>query len=179
MPDHVTIPINGGAHAIIDLADAPLIEANRWNLHRNGYAVRYTRINGRNASVYMHRVLLGLEYGDPRHTDHINRIRLDNRRANLRVVTAAENLQNNSGQPYASSQHRGVSRCNRDGRWRAYAHHEGKHVNLGRYDCELDAAAIVEAFRLAHLPFSIPIEGVMPAGRCVCRRCREATAITA
>jgi hypothetical protein len=43
------------------------------------------------------RAILGLEAGDVRQCDHINRDTLDNRRANLRMATVLENAHNRGG----------------------------------------------------------------------------------
>ena len=68
-------------HTLIDDADARLADFT-WRLGRTGYAVRW-RDGG---TIYLHREVLGLERGDGLEADHVNRDRLDNRRANLRAA---------------------------------------------------------------------------------------------
>jgi len=73
----------------------------------HGYAVRNTRRGGKNGTLYMHRVVIGETGGLP--VDHINHDSLDNRRANLRAVTVAENTANRKPE-----EQRGVcSECSR------------------------------------------------------------------
>lgn len=84
------------AFTIVDAADARWLLEHRWGLGSDGYATR--RRPG--VAIRMHREILGLAAGDGRHTDHINRDKLDNRRANLRVVTAAQNMQNRPSVPW-------------------------------------------------------------------------------
>lgn len=48
--------------------------------------------------VQMHRVILGLNFGDPRLVDHIDKDTLNNRRANLRIVTPRQNGENRRDQ---------------------------------------------------------------------------------
>ncbi len=74
--------------------------------------------------------------------DHKNCVRLDNTRANLRVVTIAQNQQNKLPRQGSSSAYVGVSFCNN--RWKASL----SGVCLGRFDLESHAAfAYDEAVR--------------------------------
>lgn len=77
------------AYALIDAADLPLVESQPWHLDGAGYAATNIRVEGKWQTAKMHRVLLGLTRGDRLEADHINRDRLDNRRANLRVLPKA------------------------------------------------------------------------------------------
>lgn len=135
----------------IDLSDAYVAFKRRWFLGDNGYA--YARHNGR--TMPMHRVLLWGQIGSGRVVDHINRNKLDNRRANLRIVTPQRNGQNTGGRSTwrgrpASSSYRGVVWRERDKKWRAVARYAGKQYNLGAYDVELDAARVVQQFWATH-----------------------------
>jgi hypothetical protein len=78
--------------------------------------------------------------------DHINRVRSDNRFANLRAATTSENRRNTKGIPSRRihSRFKGVSR--ERGRWVAKISTDGKTVRLGLFDTEEDAAG---AYRLA------------------------------
>lgn len=73
--------------------------------------------------------------------DHINRVRTDNRIANLREATSAENSRNRSKYGNNTSGHVGVTWCKREQRWKAQIQHEGKMINLGYYDLKEDAIA--------------------------------------
>lgn len=77
-----------GQVAVIDEGDFDVVNQYRWHLN-GGYPV--ARIDG--APICLHVFLLG-RAPDGFHIDHINRIKLDNRRLNLRIVTAAENIRN-------------------------------------------------------------------------------------
>jgi hypothetical protein len=91
------------AHALVDDDDFVWLDQWVWRYDaRDGYARR-----GR--GVKMHRLVLGLEPGDGKIGDHINGDRLDNRRSNLRVVSAAGNAQNTLGKAASRSAFRGVS----------------------------------------------------------------------
>ena len=69
----------------------------------------------------MHRVILGLPTGDPRHVDHANGDGLDNRRVNLRLASMTENARNQRVRLH-SSQYKGVSAFRRTHRWTAAIH---------------------------------------------------------
>lgn len=63
-----------------------------WYLSDTGYAVRRTS----EGTVRLHRLVAGTPEGLS--TDHKNHDRLDNRRQNLRICTASENMMNKSDQ---------------------------------------------------------------------------------
>lgn len=145
------------AYALVDDEDHEALTQHRWHLSRSGYAVRtLPRDGGTPGASYMHREILGLDQGDRRQGDHLNRVRLDNRRTNLRVVTHAANRQNVRGRP-GTSQHRGVYR-RPSGRWAAQVRAHGRVHVIGTYDTESEAAHAAATARRALLPFSA--EGV-------------------
>jgi hypothetical protein len=155
------IPLHGKdgtvrAVAIVDEADVPKLDRWRWHLNPFGYAVRTTR----SGPIFMHREILGLKKGDGLEGDHIKPGNpLDNRRANLRVVTRAQGAQNRranrtAGRRRRTSRHRGVCFDRQTRRWRARVFVNGQNHCLGRFDEEKEAAAVAAAFRREHMPFS-------------------------
>lgn len=143
------------AHALVDDCDSGLAE-QRWYRHSAGYAMRKeARGVGKWRQYFMHREVLGLEPGDGRACDHINRDRLDNRRSNLRVATSAENMQNRGSLRGTSSRFRGVSWHKRDEKWTASACVNGRTTYLGNYESEGAAADAVSAFRAEHMPYAV------------------------
>jgi hypothetical protein len=103
---------------------------------------------------------MGLDFGDQLVVDHKNHDKLDNRKANLRVCTNADNAQNKNarGHKGSSSQYRGVSlvaaRSHRPNPWAAYCRLDGKHKHLGFYATEEEAADVARRFRAEHLPYT-------------------------
>lgn len=135
------------AWAIVDADSADDLAVLRWHVTPYGYAC--SRFSA-SEYLYMHRVVLDLGYGDPLQADHINGDRLDNRRSNLRVATAAENRQNQR------RAYRGASLLP-SGRWRAQGCVSGQSTHIGVFDTREEAARAASAFRAEHLPFSVEV----------------------
>jgi hypothetical protein len=85
--------------------------------------------------------------------DHINGNTLDNRRCNLRVVTAAGNRQNRRVRRDAPSPYRGAIR-DAENRWRASVTIEGRRIRFGSFSTAEEAGAAASAYRRQHMPLS-------------------------
>lgn len=140
----------------VDEADLDAVTGIRWLRSSQGYACAFGAVSDGRPYFVMHRLLLGLRKGDKRQVDHVNRDRLDNRRANLRVVAQRLNLQNNVGHRDASSRFRGVTWDKRRQKWAAQASDLGRHIFLGRFDDEIEAAVVAERWRLQNMPGALP-----------------------
>ena len=104
----------------------------------------YLLISVRSRRYQAHRLAWLYVYGEwPKdQLDHINRIRTDNRIANLRDVTQKQNHQNRSKPSNNTSGHTGVYWDKRDSKWRAEIKHNQKHIYLGYFtDIEEAVAA--------------------------------------
>lgn len=104
------IPITRGFVATVDDDDYEYLMQWKWRLKlekHTAYAKRQINwtINGRRLQreVLMHRELIGISGYQ---VDHINRNGLDNRRCNLRLTTASQNMQNRKS--WGKSGYRGV-----------------------------------------------------------------------
>ncbi len=73
--------------------------------------------------------------------DHINRNRGDNRIANLREVTPAQNQQNTGPKKNSTSEFKGVSLQSSTGKWVAQIRINGKSTYLGLFELPEQAAA--------------------------------------
>lgn len=96
---------------------------------------------------------MGLKPGDPFDVDHINGDKLDNRKANLRICTRQQNLQNRL-KITGTSKYRGVSWDPERQMFRAQATINYRNHFLGRYATEEEAAGVVRRFREANMPFA-------------------------
>lgn len=160
--EYIRIPLGGRYKTkpvthwvIVDPIDAYLAEY-RWSLNHAGYAWRtIVAGNGRQQAVRMHRVILGLAPGDRRQADHLNGNRLDNRRANLRIVSNAQNAQNMAAHRDAQSNYRGVAWYASREKWTASVCIAGQRSFLGYFTDELEAAEAARAFRKAHMTHNV------------------------
>lgn len=141
-------------YALVDPHDAERLGDLRWYLRSNGYVARQETIGRKKQrTVLLHRSIMGLVPGDRLTVDHVNHDPLDNRRANLRVCTHAENCQNKARGWGKGSRHRGVS-LSASGRWIAYCAPGGCMTYLGAFDTEEEAAEAARAWRAEHMPYS-------------------------
>ena len=162
------IPVgHKGDHAVVDAEDYEWLSAWAWDLKR-GYATRggtKSRVNG---NRFMHRSILSARPGEI--CDHINGDTLDNRRCNLRIVTATENARNRR------------AKTQRWGR-KPHAHYKGlswtphgfivriglerKQIYLGTFQDEIEAALAYDRAALhhygEHARLNFP-EGSSPSG---------------
>lgn len=135
------IPLSQGMVAIVDAADYDAVMAFNWRefKQRNGtsYADRHVRKpDGRQAHQFLHTFLTGWPY-----VDHRNGNGLDNRRANLRAATHAENMRNRGLFSNSTSGFKGVSWSKHVGKWQAAIRADGKRHYLGCYSTA-EAAAL-------------------------------------
>ena len=144
------IHLTQGQFAIVDNADFDELVRYKWfakKIGRTFYAERNERIHGgvqRKQTVCMHRQVLGMPAGKV--VDHINHNGLDNRRANLRIVTRAQNSwHNRKYRGDFTSQYKGVSWENGRGRWRAKIAYNRRNVFIGYFDDEVSAARAYDA----------------------------------
>lgn len=142
------------AYALIDAADTDFVNQWRWHL-TNRYAARGAYGSKGHYVIYLHRTLLGLTLGDGHQGDHINRNKLDCRRANLRVLTKGDNRQNVDSYRGSSSEHRGVSWDKGRNKWEAMVRIGGQTAYREYFEDETIAAEAARSARLRLLPFAV------------------------
>lgn len=142
------------AFAVIDAADVGLA-AGCWHLHGDTRAAckLYAR---RSDGAFLHHVIYGARPLRGFVIDHINGLALDNRRANLRLATVAENAQNVGRRTSnKSSRYRGVTWSKERRKWQAFGTLDGRYKLIGRFDSEDQAGVAAAAWRAEHMPFSV------------------------
>ncbi len=105
------------------------------------YAVRRARGTKGNklATIYMHHELI--DVADGLLIDHVNQDSMDNRRANLRGATRAQNVRNRKKFPKSSSsKYKGVYRRKKTCKWEVKITFERKKIYLGTFCDEIEAA---------------------------------------
>lgn len=140
-----------GGTVLIDRSDLALVSTKTIYVGSNGYAYYSTWENGRSYPRTLHSLLVGTH---PRlHVDHINGNKLDNRRANLRVVTPSENQRNRKMlNRNNTSGIRGVAKTSHSRRnpWRAQIMVDGRNIYLGLFPTEEAATAARREAEMEH-----------------------------
>jgi len=138
------VPLGHAEFAIVDAADFERVSAaGLWTLRKEKREV-YRNIDGR--VVSLPHFVLGV--GSDTLIDHRDGDRLNNRRANLRVATNAENLRNTAkrfARGSASSRFKGVHWAKGNQKWCAMIKQAGKARYLGLFGREEDAARAYDA----------------------------------
>jgi hypothetical protein len=132
------IPLTKGKVAVIDDEDYERVAALKWTYGGGGYAHR-------RGNVYLHRFILG-EVPDGMVVDHINRDKLDNRRANLRITTQSVNVFNTPLRKDNKSGVKGICWNKQYRRWQVEAKLNKERFPLGYFVDLKDAIAARAAF---------------------------------
>ena len=144
------IPLTQGKFAIVDPEDYDELAKYKWfamRSRRGLYAIRMAEVkgaNGKRKKIRMHRQILHVPQG--KFIDHINHNGLDNRKANLRIVTNLQNSWNKRKQKgNYSSQYKGVSWSKCVGKWHTEIYCRGAKIFIGYFDDEKKAARAYDA----------------------------------
>lgn len=123
---------------ILDAADGHLAETYSLSLARTKTTAFVVAVDNRNRKVVRLAKLI-MQPAKGLVVDHINGDPLDNRRANLRCITASGNAQNRAKRiAGTTSRYKGVSR--RGGRWFACLYENYRQIGLGFHETEVAAA---------------------------------------
>lgn len=140
--DHYEIITTNG-NIIFDKEEKEKVDLLTWSTLKatnTKYAICCKKINGENKYIYFHRYILGLNESSM-FVDHINHNGLDNRKCNLRIVTASENMMNQYKQKRKkSSIYKGVCFDKKKNLWESYIHKNNKKIFLGYFKNQKDAA---------------------------------------
>jgi hypothetical protein len=138
------IPLSQGKYAIVDPDDYERISRHKWytcRRNRTYYAIRgqWSPILKKRLNISMHREIIDVPEGLV--ADHINHNGWDNRKANLRPATPAENAQNaRYPKINTTSKYRGVWYNKKKKRWRAVIGINNTRKVIGNFRDEIDAA---------------------------------------
>jgi hypothetical protein len=148
-PEGIRTLIASGRPVLVDASDHAWASQYCWRLNDDGYVTRSERGKTRR----LHRELLEAKPGDL--IDHINGDPCDNRRANLRICTHADNMKNRRKFSGArTSKYKGVWFARKQAHtarpWRAHIRIAGKPTYLGSFATDLEAAKAYDAAALEH-----------------------------
>lgn len=150
MSDTVQIACNSGNMVLVDAQDAPLLPPLWVTTSKAGIPTAYCSKNKRRASLS--RLLMSPSGKDV--VDHINGDRLDNRRANLRVCSQANNIRNRKLNKNSPTGFKGVTQMSPQS-WRARISAYGIRYALGTFASPRKAhKAYCRAAKILHGEFA-------------------------
>jgi len=144
---------------IFDADDVDKILEYKWMPHYNVHTKTYyahasTHFGGKKATAAMQRIVLNLDFGDPRIADHINHNTLDNRKMNLRITDKCGNGRNQRRRSDNTSGYKGVSFDITKNKWIAtvaiWNGGRQKYLYKKGFDSEEDAAKAYNDAALKH-----------------------------
>lgn len=127
-----------GRMFIFDEDDFDILKLHKWYFDKQGYA--YTQILHKRVTA--HRLILNAD--SKFEVDHINQLKYDNRKCNLRLVTHQHNCVNVGLQRNNTTGVKGVTFDRQTQKYRAYIKVDGKLKHLGRYCKILDASRVYD-----------------------------------
>jgi hypothetical protein len=136
------IPLTQGKFAIVDPEDFDCLARYKWyaaKYNHTFYAVRssWLKFEKKKIKIKMHRVIMNAPADLI--VDHINHNGLDNRKANLRLATPAQNARNSLRRRNRSG-YKGVYYAKKRGKYRAVIWHNNKRIHLGYFNSKITAA---------------------------------------
>jgi hypothetical protein len=120
-----------GEEIIVDNRDYEWLSKFTWHIDSKGYARRHLRVDGKDTKIRMHQEIMNTPAGYQ--TDHINGIKTDNRRCNLRVCTHSENMSNRGANFNNKTRLKGVSKKNDRKTFRAEITVDKQRIYLGSF----------------------------------------------
>lgn len=142
------IKLTTGRYATVDNSDYDWLNQWKWRENSQGYVSRNIRKGKKQGLLFMHKLITRTDRNSI--VDHINRNPLDNRRSNLRVVTATENNINMKIGSNNKSGFKGVCWHGLANKWSVEIKYYGNRYYIGLFD---DIAEAIGARFTAELEY--------------------------
>lgn len=117
-----------------------------WQLHSKGYIIRYFK----DSYELMHARVLGVVSNVTIDIDHLNGLKHDNQKQNLRLTTRATNLQNNGLRKDCTSGFKGVTFSKKLGKYQAKISFLGERIHAGTFLTAQEAANAYDQLALKY-----------------------------
>lgn len=134
----VTIPLTQGQVAVIDAEDAERVLAHRWYASWTRHTF-YARRTVKGKKIYLHRFIMQPPDSSV-FVDHIDGDGLNCTRANMRLVTSAQNQQNRTRPRTGGCGFIGVCWDKNAKCWVADVRKDGQNIRVGRFSSAKAAA---------------------------------------
>lgn len=131
--------ISNKVYTVFDSEDFYKIKKYKWKPHAEGYICSDFMINGKRNHLMLHRLIMNLYSKSKLFVDHINGIKTDNRKSNLRIVTPQQNTLNSKINKNNKSGTRGVWWSEHQKRWITQISFKKKRFHLGTFKNKKDA----------------------------------------
>lgn len=153
---YIEYPLNKGYVTLISPEDLEFVQQRRWWMHKSGYVVGKQKVAEGGKHLKLHRELFKYWGEDIEGlvVDHINGVKEDNRRLNLRAVDIYTNSQN-MHKHWGEVEYRGVFLDKRTGRYRTQIGIFNKRYRLGYYATAELAAMAYDLFILENCPENV------------------------
>jgi len=138
-----TIPLTQRKVALVDDEDYEELYKYKWyakqgcGRQKTQKPTYYAARSKNGKTIFMHRVIMNCLKG--MEVDHINGETLDNRKANLRICTRADNTYNSRSR-IATSSYKGVSFHKLTKKWQVQISYKQKKHHIGIFEHEVRAA---------------------------------------
>ena len=130
-----------GEEFYFDLEDYNLIKDYNWHIDAEGYVCTNIYRDNTKTHIKLHRLVM--KCNDSKlDIDHINHIKYDNKKSNLRIVTRCQNNMNMSKRKDNTSGVTGVVWYKTKNKWRAQIMVDKKNISLGYYKNFEDAVRV-------------------------------------
>lgn len=149
------IELTQGKVALVDDADFESLIQHKWYARKMGnvyYAMRHgkRKLTLNQPTIFMHRVILGLQPGDKQQCDHRDGDGLNNQRANLRVCTNQQNGYSRKKYKVGTSKYKGVCWSLCAHKWQSQIQVKRTHIYLGYFNSERKAAQAYDVAAIKH-----------------------------